>query len=334
MFGRWLDRYDERRAERGNEVKEQTAFGLDAHFAFQDCRTDVLGIENFCRHSVSAAANSAFFEIPAEDNLNFKWEQDWIEFPSSVTTEVSENNIVKSLATTGKSTDHALIVFHHWNAKKRYGRPAKLISQRGVDVFQMAMPYHFERSRPNSAYADYMLSPSLGRTIQSVRQAVLDGRKLIRVLEASGYKRISVLGISLGSWVAGLVAANDPAVRTASLYLTAGSLADMVWTGRATEHIRSSLAGRINVAQLHEAWLPLNLENYARQFARADLELQIVVAQRDTVVPPDLAKSLITKLRQASAKPDVLELNCGHYSFSLPPYILRAGLGTLRLLAR
>lgn len=334
MFNRWLDGYDERRAERGNEVKEQTAFVLDAQFAFRGCETDVSGIDDFCRHAVSAAADSSFFNIPVEDDPEFTWEQDWIEFRSSVTTNVSENNIVKSLATGGKSRDHALIVFHHWNARKRYGRPAKLIAQRGVDVFQMAMPYHFERSRPNSLFADYMLSPSLGRTIQSVWQAVLDGRKLIRVLEASGYKRISVLGISLGSWIAGLVAANDPAVRTASLYLTAGSLADMVWTGRATEHIRSSLAGHINVAQLNEAWLPLNLENYARQLARADLELQIVTAQRDTVVPPDLAKSLITKLRQAGARPDVLELNCGHYSFSLPPYIVRAGLGTLRLLAR
>lgn len=334
MLNKWLDGYDNRRAERGNEVKEKTAFVLDAQLAFQGGETDVSGIDDFCRCAVSAAADSSFFEIPAADNLNFTWEHDWIEFQSSVATEVSENNIVRSLVTGGKRKDHALIVFHHWNARKSYGRVAKLISQRGVDVFQMAMPYHFERSRPNSLYADYMLSPSLGRTIQSVRQAVLDGRKLIRVLEASGYKRISVLGISLGSWVAGLVAANDPAVRTASLYLTAGSLANMVWTGRATEHIRSSLAGHIDVAQLSKAWLPLNLENYAPQLARADLQLQIVAAQRDTVVPPDLANALITKLRQAGARPDVLELNCGHYSFSLPPYILRAGLGTLRLLAR
>jgi dienelactone hydrolase len=334
MLNRWLDGYDKRRAAQGNEVKEQTAFILDAQLAFQEGGTDVSGIDYFCRSAVSAAADPSFFDIPAADDPELTWEQDWIEFRSSVTTDVSENNIVKSLATGGKNRDHALIVFHHWNARKRYGRPAKLISQRGVDVFQMAMPYHFERSRPNSIYADYMLSPSLGRTIQSVRQAVLDGRKLIRVLEASGYKKFSVLGISLGSWVAGLVAANDPAVKTASLYLTAGSLADMVWTGRATEHIRSSLAGHITVAQLNKAWLPLNLENYARQLARADLKLQIVVAQRDTVVPPDLAHSLITKLRQAGARPDVLGLNCGHYSFSLPPYILRAGLGTLRLMAR
>ncbi|MFC0202026.1 alpha/beta hydrolase family protein [Paracoccus rhizosphaerae] len=139
--------------------------------------------------------------------------------------------------------------------------------------------------------------------------------------------------MSLGSWVAGLVAANDPAVKKAALLLTAGSLADMVWTGRATEHIRASLAGQIDVTQLNRAWSLLNLENYVGQLARPGLELQIVLARRDTVVLPHLSERLVAKLRQAGAKPDVLELNCGHYSFALPPYILRPGLRTLRLLA-
>ncbi|MBB4189334.1 esterase/lipase [Sinorhizobium terangae] len=78
-----------------------------------------------------------------------------------------------------------------------------------------------------------MLSSNLGRTIQSVRQAVWDGRKLIRWLKSEDYREVSVLGMSLGSWVAGLIAAHDPGVSKASLFLTAGSLADMVWTGGA-----------------------------------------------------------------------------------------------------
>jgi hypothetical protein len=33
-------------------------------------------------------------------------------------------------------------------------------------------------------------------------------------------------------------------------------------------------------------------------------------------------------------EPGILELNCGHYSLSLPPYVIRAGLSISRLLSR
>jgi pimeloyl-ACP methyl ester carboxylesterase len=167
-----------------------------------------------------------------------------------------------------------------------------------------------------------------------MRQAVLDGRQLVAVLKEHGYGKVSVLGMSLGSWVAGLVAAHDRAVERAALFLTAGSLADMVWTGRATRHIRKSLEGKIERADLRRAWGPLDLGLHADKLAREDLDLLIVLAERDTVVLPDLSEDLVAKLNAAGARPEVMRLNCGHYSLSLPPYILRAGFGVSQLLKR
>ncbi len=139
--------------------------------------------------------------------------------------------------------------------------------------------------------------------------------------------------MSLGSWVAGLIAAHDPAVSKASLFLTAGSLADMVWTGRATRSIRDSLEPVIELTDLRRAWAPLNLENYAHNLARPDLELHVVLATRDKVVLPDLSRRLIQKLKDVGVRPNVLELNCGHYSLAMPPYILLAGLSVKRFLS-
>ncbi|MEM7668747.1 MAG: alpha/beta hydrolase family protein, partial [Pseudomonadota bacterium] len=185
---------------------------------------------------------------------------------------------------------------------------------------------------PGTAYADYMLSANIGGTIQSVRQAVLDGRKLIAWLKTEGYGEISVLGLSLGSWVAGLVAAHDENVSKASLFMTAGSLADMVWTGRATEAIRQSLENDMELSDLRQAWGPIDQENYARRLARPGLELQLVLAKRDTVVVPELSHKFVQTLQEAGASPDVLQLNCGHYSLALPPHIFFAGLRLRRLL--
>ncbi|TIP22182.1 MAG: dienelactone hydrolase-related enzyme, partial [Mesorhizobium sp.] len=120
--------------------------------------------------------------------------------------------------------------------------------------------------------------------------------KLIRWLKSEGYREISVLGMSLGSWVAAIVAAHDLAVSKASLFLTAGSLADMVWTGRATRSIRDSLEPEIELTDLRRAWGPLNLENYAHSLARPGLDLQLVLAKRDKVVLPELSERFMQRL--------------------------------------
>ena len=254
-------------------------------------------------------------------------EDGWLKFPSGFSTDVVENNLVCAKVTESGSLNQVLVVFHHWNASRRNSQIANFFSKRGVTVVEIAMPYHFERSRPGSTHADFMLSPNLGRTIQSMRQAVWDGRKLISFLKSEGYGEVSVLGMSLGSWVAGLVAAHEPSVRKASLFLTAGSFADFVWTGRATKKIHESLEPEIDLPSLRKAWGPMNLENYVDRLARPDLDLHVVLAKRDNIVLPELSKQFLNRLKEAGAKPSILELNCGHYSLALPPHIFFAGRG-------
>ncbi|TIL49621.1 dienelactone hydrolase-related enzyme [Mesorhizobium sp.] len=333
MYHSWLDRWDERRARRGEEGKKPTDFVLDAERAFPGAKK-ITSIEEFCVLADQAVADPAFFDEPSGSDQGFERQDGWLKFPSDISTDLEENNVVWAKITESGSFDQAMVIFHHWNASARNRQIANFFSQRGITVVEIAMPYHFERSRPGSVHADDMLSPNLGRTIQSVRQAVLDGRKLIRWLKSEGYREISVLGMSLGSWVAAIVAAHDLAVSKASLFLTAGSLADMVWTGRATRSIRDSLEPEIELTDLRRAWGPLNLENYAHSLARPDLDLQVVLAKRDKVVLPELSERFMQRLKDAGARPNILELNCGHYSLAMPPYILLAGLSLKRLLKR
>lgn len=333
MYHKWLDRWDEQRARRGEEAKKATGFVLDSSLAFP--REKRVGtIEEFCALAGQALADSSFYDEPSESDDGFEIQDGWLKFPSDILTDVEENNFVWAKVTESDSRNQALVIFHHWNASRRNYQIAKYFSQRGITTVEIAMPYHFERSRPGSLYAEDMLSSDLGRTIQSVRQAVWDGRKLIRWLKSEGYREVSVLGMSLGSWVAGLIAAHEPTVTKASLFLTAGSLADMVWTGRATRAIRDSLERAIEITDLRRAWGPLNLENYAHNLARPDLALHIVIATRDKVVLPELSKRFIEKLHEVGARPIVLELNCGHYSLAMPPYILLAGWSLKRFLSR
>jgi len=314
-------------------VKKPGDFVLDAELGFPGVKR-ITSIADFCHLADQAVADPTFFDGPSGCISDFEKTDGWIKFPSSISTDIEKNNVVWAKVTESGSFNQALVVFHHWNASKRNRQIANFFSKQGITVVEIAMPYHFERSRPGSSHADYMLNPNLGRTIQSMRQGVLDGRKLIHWLQSEGYGEISVLGMSLGSWVAGLVAAHDTSVSKASLFLTAGSFADFVWTGRATQLIRESLDPAIELADLRRAWGPLNLENYVDRLARPDLDIHVVLAKRDTVVLPEISKRFIGKLKVAGAKPIILELNCGHYSLAMPPHILFAGLSLKRLMKR
>lgn len=333
MYHTWLDHWDERRAQRGEEAKKTTDFCIDADLVFPNA-TSTTTIEEFCVLTERATASPGFFKPPTSHDLEYYREGKFLKFRSDLSTDVEENNLVWARITESGSYGKATVIFPQWNARSRNRQIAKYLSKRGVAVFEISMPYHFERSRPGADYADYILSPSLGRTIQAIRQAVWDGQKLIHWLKKEGYHEVSVIGISLGSWVAGLIAAHDPRVSKAALFLTAGSLADMVWTGRATRAIREKLEPSIGKAELRRAWAPLNLENYVYSLARADLDIQFILAKRDKVVLPELSDALIEKLSSIAARANVLKLNCGHYSLAVPPYILFAGARLKRFLAQ
>lgn len=76
------------------------------------------------------------------------------------------------------------------------------------------------------------------------------------------------------------------------------------------------------------------MENYAHRLSRADLDLHEVLAKRDNVVLPELSERFMQRLTYAGARPNILKLNCGHYSLAKPPYLLSAGWSLKRFLSR
>jgi hypothetical protein len=133
-----------------------------------------------------------------------------------------------------------------------------------------------------------------------------------------------MFGASLGSCVAGLVGAVDPRVRSTILLLTAGRVADVVWTGRATRHIASALRGAMTLDELRAIWSIISLEPFIELYKRPDHRLLVVSARRDSVVLPDLTEDFAEKLRAARAPMQHVSLPCGHYSIGMPPFSLIA----------
>ena len=334
MYYSWLDAREEMRAQEGEQYKVPTTVTLNTELAFPLAeKSEDLSV--FEKLASEATKEPLFFEreTKAVDDVNH--EGSWLRFQSDVTTGIVENNTVCARITESRKKDKVLVVLNHWNATKWQDKISKLFPLLGITVVELALPYHFDRKRRGSHYADYMVSANLGRTIQSFRQGVLDSRKLIDWLKEQGYGEISVLGMSLGSVIAGLLAAHDPRVSKLSLFLTAGDVADVVWTGRATRAIRKSLEGQLELPQLKKAWQTISLENYVDGLARSDLDVEVVLAKRDNVMLPAISQSLLNKFDAAGVQYRATSLNCGHYTLGMTQYTAIAGLKLLhQLLAR
>jgi hypothetical protein len=101
----------------------------------------------------------------------------------------------------------ALIYVHGWLepgpwVEERVFLP-RLHDELGVDVLHIQLPFHGSRN-PKSAlfHGEFFWSADLVRTVESVRQSIIDVRTLMAWLRAErGYEEIGVTGISLGGGI-------------------------------------------------------------------------------------------------------------------------------------
>jgi dienelactone hydrolase len=98
----------------------------------------------------------------------------------------------------------ALIYVHGWLEPGPFVEEATLLPRLhddlGVDVLHIQLPFHGSRN-PRSAlfHGEFFWSADLVRTMEAVRQSVIDVRTLMAWLRATqGYEEIGVTGISLG----------------------------------------------------------------------------------------------------------------------------------------
>jgi hypothetical protein len=213
------------------------------------------------------------------------------------------------------------VILPHWNGRlEEYDLLARCLGLLGISSVVLALPYHGLRNVEGSRISDRFLSPNLGMTIRSVRQAAMDTIDVLDWLARSGYRRLGLVGASLGSCVAGIVAAHYPAVTMTSLLLSAGDFAEVVWTGRATRHIRQSLERHVTLADLQPAWAIISTQTYASKLRRSGHRMQMICASRDTVVLPYLSERFIAELRAIDTDLSIGTLPCGHYTLSMFPY--------------
>src|ERR1043166_4004561 len=161
----------------------------------------------FRKHARDAMTDSdAFFALPQIDD--YQLTDDRLTWTSAIKTPSSENNVVRArLFTPRKERKNkpraAVVVLPQWNAQPdSHVEACRIFNGLGMAALRLTLPYHQERKPADIERAEYLVSSNIGRTIQSMRQAVLDTRAAVRWLKQQGFERIGILGTSIGSGTA------------------------------------------------------------------------------------------------------------------------------------
>ena len=245
-----------------------------------------------------------------------------LRFHSPVDTPHPANNIVHAqwFPAAGPAKK-AVVVLPHWNAPADgHNALCSGLSRLGISALRISLPYHDYRMPAELQRADYAVSSNVCRTIDATRQAVIDVRCCFDWLQNQGFDRLGIVGTSLGSAYACLVSAHDPRISVNVFNHCSTYVADVVWTGLSTKHIRQSLEEHIDLETLREAWMAISPVNYMQKFAAQKQKSLFIYAAFDTTFLPRLSEDIVRKMREYRVDHKVVVLPCGHYTLGEAPF--------------
>jgi dienelactone hydrolase len=278
------------------------------------------------RYSERAMKNSAEFYAltPIED---FNLDHDFLTWTSAVSTPSPENNTARARyfpapAKKRRAPRAATVVLPQWNAQPdSHVEACRIFNWLGISALRLTMPYHEERRPADLERADYLVSANIGRTLQSMRQAVVDARAAVSWLKQQGYERIGIFGTSIGSCTAFLAFTHDPAIDVGVFNHVSGYFADVVWEGISTQHVRAGLAGHLQRDELRQFWLPVSPAPFIpRLLEMKPRPMRFIAARYDLTFPAAMSQQLITEVKRLGIDLDVVWLPCGHYTLAELPW--------------
>lgn len=302
-------------------------------------------LEFFRRHTRDAIASSdEFFRLGADPEFDETSPDpqaiegsSYVSWLSALETPSGENNIAHArLFAHEKDKKAAVVVLPHWNAREgSYLNLCTNFQRFGVSALRLTLPYHEERMPPELERADYLVSPNIGRTIQSVRQSVLDTLAAVRWLYLKGYENVGVVGTSIGSCVAFLAFTHDETIRSAVFNHVSGTVADVVWRGLSTYHVREGLEEGIELKDLREVWLPVSPIAYMEKLAElAPRPQRYIYTLYDLSFPVDLSRDTMRVLNQLGIEHDETVIPCGHYTLGEKPWVYIDGYKIISFLRK
>ncbi|HEV8588450.1 MAG TPA: hypothetical protein VGQ72_06215 [Pyrinomonadaceae bacterium] len=324
LFGRWMRAREVAHTKRdNNRVVRPFEWGLEfvtEHVNGDDPRAVL------AQHTARAMATSEKFYALTEIS-DFTLNETVLTWTSTIRTPSPENNIARARLFRPKRERKnkpraAVLILPQWNAQPNsHVEACRIFNGLGMTALRLTLPYHEERRPPELERAEHLVSSNIGRTIQSMRQAVLDARAAVRWLKRQGFERVGVLGTSIGSCTAFLTFAHEPAIDVGVFNHVSGYFADVVWQGISTQHVRQAIQTELTLEELREFWRPISPVPFIpRLLNMKPRPMRFIAAKYDLTFPVDLSRQVIDEVRRLGIDLDVVWLPCGHYTTAELPW--------------
>ncbi|HEX5833469.1 MAG TPA: hypothetical protein VFY34_06440 [Pyrinomonadaceae bacterium] len=275
-------------------------------------------------HSARVMQSSdEFYALP--EISDYRLEGDQLTWTSAIETPSIENNTAHARyfpVKNGKQSRKAVVVLPQWNAQPQsHVEACRIFNLIGMAALRLTLPYHLQRKPAELERADHLVCSNVGRTIQSIRQAVLDTRAAVRWLKNQGFEQIGILGTSVGSCIAFLAFAHEPDLKAGAFNHVSGYVADVVWHGLSTGHVRQGFADHLTLEELRWYWSPISPLPFMPRLTRmGHRPLRFIIARYDLTFPLDLSHQAIAEARRHELPLDVVWLPCGHYTTGELPW--------------
>jgi hypothetical protein len=333
IYASWIDRWERKLATRDtNRVIRPFEWGLEW--------LGLTASNGDARHAVTAWAEAATadsgrlfaYRRPAD----YRLEGARLRFTSAIRSPYPENDTVHAeFFPCPKSGDRAVLVLPQWNADAGgHVGLCRLLNRFGLSALRMSMAYHDRRMPAGLSRADYHVSSNIGRTIHASQQSVIDARCCLDWLESRGYRRLAILGTSLGSCIAFITAAHDERLRVGVFNHVSTYFSDVVWTGLSTRHVRQGLEGSITRDELRRCWSVISPAAYFDRMRRRDIKSLLIWARYDTTFIPELSRQVVDWFASSGLPHKVMCLPCAHYTTGRFPFNWIDGAAMCRFLAR
>ena len=326
LYRQWMHDWETRLNQRDtNRVVRPFDWGIEwmrgwplVDGEWRDCAGE--GAESFVhdlnRRIVADSDHFFAYDTPRD----FRLEANCLRFTSPVETPYAENNLVLARWFPARGS-RAVVVLPQWNADaESHIGLCRIFNWLGISALRLSLPYHDLRKPVEIERADYAVSSNVARTIDACRQAITDTRSCLDWLEVQGYRRLGIVGTSLGSCYAFIASAHDPRLKVNVFNHASTYFADVVWSGQSTRHIRVGIESDIDLDRLRRAWLAISPASYFDKFAAHVKKSLLVYANYDLTFPPSLSREIIEALRQRNLDYQVAVLPCGHYTSGETPF--------------
>jgi dienelactone hydrolase len=239
-----------------------------------------------------------------------------VRFPSPVVSKVKENNTVYAeyYRPRGDGPFPGVIVLDITGGDQTLSRTiANCLAQNKIAALFVQMAYYGPRRPAGSKMR--LLSTNIPRTMEAIRQTVLDIRRATAWLESRpeiDRRRLGIHGTSLGSMIGALAAEMEPKLSRVSIALGGGGLVDAYYDDpRAAPYrkIWEAIGGTKEKAV--RALAPADPLTYAGNLK--DHRVLMIAGKRDEIVPPKCTEALW----KAAGEPRIIWYDCTHYGAAL-----------------